>query len=634
MKPIRTIWILILITSFLMACSGQNLPSPETRSLSPIATQTTVEASEENSENTYLQSAPPASMEDFMSGRDTHENANEMTWNTAEEVRITLEGRTIYAESSAVSVTGSQVLITQPGTYRFQGTLEDGQILVRSTSEGIVRLILDNVNLSSSSGSPLVIEEADEAHIVLAEGATNTLTDAKTYTFDNPEEEEPNATLFSKANLSIYGNGILKVQGNAYDGIVSKDGLVISSATLSVEAIDEGIRGKDYVIFRDAYITVLAGGDGIQSDNEKEAKQGYILIENTTLNVQATGDALSAQTDIGIVSGTFNLVSGGGSTALLAENTSAKGIKGASSLLIEGGEFVLDTADDALHSNGVIIIHGGTFTLSSGDDALHADSAIQIFNGEFQIHRSYEGIESAQITISGGTLHIAASDDGINVGGGQDASGFMPAGMRQRPGGGQQVMPPANAPGQDTFSTNSDYWFSMEGGYVALNTDGDGIDINGTIRMSAGTLIIHGPTEQMNGALDFDAGFSMSGGTLIAAGSAGMAMAPSTNSTQPSVLIYFSEIQPGGTLITIRDSRNNLLLTFAPEKPIQTLVFSSPQLQSGETYEVLVGGVSSGSVYDGVIQSGTYTPGNSYASFNLSNTVTLVGNRSAGGMRP
>ena len=216
------------------------------------------------------------------------------------------------------------------------------------------------------------------------------------------------------------------------------------------------------------------------------------------------------------------------------------------------------------------------------------------------------------ITLNGGAINLVSSDDGLNVAGGNDT-----AGMGGRTGG---------RPGQDTFTASEDQWLYINGGTLAINSGGDGIDVNGSIAMTDGQVIVNGPTENMNGALDHDGAFTISGGFLVAAGSAGMAQAPGTTSTQPSVLINANSAQAAGTLVHIQSDSGETILTFAPSKQYQSIAFSSPLLQSGATYEVSYGGTAGGTVQNGLYLDGAYEPGSYDTSFTVTEMLTTLGN--------
>ncbi|MBL8133871.1 MAG: carbohydrate-binding domain-containing protein [Anaerolineae bacterium] len=538
-----------------------------------------------------------------------HADSDDFAWDSADVTEIALNDNNISIEGEGALAEGNHLTVTSAGTYRLSGTLTDGQIIVDTEEEALVRLILGGVTLSSSTSAPINIVNAEETVIVLESGSQNSISDGAVYVFESAGTDEPNAAIFSKTDLTFYGDGALTVAGNFNDGITSKDGLVIAGGSISVNAVDDGIRGKDYLVIEGGTVTVNAGGDGLKSDNEEDAARGYISISAGAITVTASGDAITAQTDVLIAGGEFTLMSGGGSAARLDGSVSAKGVKSVISTVIDGGVFTINSADDSVHSNSSIVINGGTFALSTGDDAVHADATVVINGGEIRITDSYEGIESAIITINGGDIHVVSSDDGVNVANGVDGSG-----MGGRPGRGVQ---------QTTF-TGSTYLY-INGGTIVVDADGDGIDVNGAVEMTGGVVIVNGPTEQMNGALDYDASFVISGGFLVAAGSSGMAQAPGEGSSQNSLLVNVSSTLPAGTLVHIQDSSGNDLLTFAPTKSYQSIAFSSAALVTGSSYAVYFGGSAEGRAVDGLYQEAAYSGGTESATFTASGAVTMLG---------
>jgi len=83
--------------------------------------------------------------------------------------------------------------------------------------------------------------------------------------------------------------------------------------------------------------------------------------------------------------------------------------------LLSGGTYTLNCADDAFHGNGNLTVKGGNYTIATGDDGFHADLASVVEGGTIHITKSYEGIEGQTVQISGGTVKIVSSDDGINA---------------------------------------------------------------------------------------------------------------------------------------------------------------------------------------------------------------------------
>lgn len=610
MKRLIIICISVLTAFSLAACS--------TGSVEPAADMVEAQDVEEiTTEETPTTPVTNTVNETLAENSEVEDDENNYSWDNADVIPITLNGDSVSADAEGVVVSGGSVTITKAGTYSLSGTLTDGQVIVKTDDEEPVRLIFNGVDLHSSTSAPVFISQAKSAVIVLAGQTENLVTDSDSYVFPSAEEDEPNAAIFSKSDLTIFGEGSLTVTGNYADGIASKDGLIITSGTITVTALDDGIRGKDYVAIKDGVITIDTQGDGLKSDNEEDAAKGFVSITGGVISITSGGDAITAQTDVTVSDGEFTLTSGGGSSKWVDETMSAKGIKGVVNVNIDGGIFTIDSADDAIHSNGNITINAGSFYILSGDDGMHADSTLTINDGIIQIIKSYEGLESSVISINKGITHITSSDDGINVAGGNDASGM---GHGMGPGGQQQ---PGHGP--EAFTYEGDYYLYVNGGSIIVDAGGDGIDSNGAIEMTGGVVIVNGPTEQMNGALDYMGSFTISGGTLIAVGSSGMAQAPSGSSSQNSVLINLTSTQQAGTLIHIQNQAGEDILTFSPAKQIQSIAFSSPELEQGSTCNIYLGGSSSGTAVDGLYESGDFTGGEQYASLTIEGTVTTLG---------
>jgi hypothetical protein len=528
-------------------------------------------------------------------------------WNSSIVVDVALKGNSIEVSASRPAyVSGNKVMIRSAGTYRITGSLNDGQIIVNTKDEGAVKLILNGVHISCSTSAPICVLDADEVVISLETGTENIVADGATYVFASPTADEPNAAVFSRSNMTIMGDGLLRVTGNYNDGIASKDGLIIVSGTIFVSSVDDGIRGKDYLIVKGGSLTLNVDGDGLKSDNALNATLGFVSVENGTINIVSGGDAIQAETNVLISGGNFNLTCGGGSISVVAAGTSAKGIKGVVGVVIDGGVLVINSADDAVHSGGTITVNGGSLVLSTADDGMHADSLISINNGNIEITKSYEGIEAPIVTINDGNIHVVSSDDGVNMG---VDSGIIP-------GPGQT--------GARLSLYSGSYYLYINGGYLAVNALGDGIDSNGAIVMKGGVVIVDGPSSDMNSALDHVA-FNITTGFLVAAGSSGMALPPGDLSTQYSVMLNFQTANQAGTLISVRTSTGTELFTFKPTKRYQSIVFSMPNLSLGSTYDVYIGGSHTGTVKDGLYSGGTYTPGTKYTSFTITSKVTRLG---------
>ncbi len=274
-----------------------------------------------------------------------------------------------------------------------------------------------------------------------------------------------------------------------------------------------------------------------------------------------------------------------------------------------------DNSDDALHSNGLISILGGTLNLAAADDGIHADSTLTIENTNLTVSESYEGIEGADITVNSGTINVTASDDGFNAAGGSDSQSSE-QNTYFRPGDSS-----GSGNGQSTATTTTNFLLTINGGTIVVNAEGDGLDSNGSLYINGGDITVAGPSNGGNGALDSGDGsdcvISISGGILRAmAGTNDMVEVPSTGSQS---YLYVTGSISAGTTITISDASGNVLDTFTAFKNTASLVYSSPSITSGSSYTVSFGNsstsVTAGQGSTGEMGGGTAPGGSPSGSF-------------------
>ena len=550
-------------------------------------------------EKNYLKSDSDNSGNESSDDTSVHEDDSDYVWDNNNVVTITLNTSSITSDGEGVSISGTKATITAPGNYNISGTLSDGQIIVNSETDSITRIILDGVDITCSNSAPIFIKKADKVIVVLKDNTQNTLTDGSSYA--GQTDNEPNATLFCKSDLSFFGNGTLTVNGNYADGITSKDGLIIKSGTINVKALDDGIRGKDYLIIHDGNLTINSGDDGLKSDNETNTSLGYIAIDSCYANITSGGDAITAQTSLNITNGTFLLTSGGGSSHSASYSTSSKGIKGIVSLQIAGGTYTINSSDDGIHSNGEIEINGGTIGISTSDDGIHADASVTINDGDITVTKSYEAIESPYITVNSGNINLMASNDGFNA-----TKGTVKGGTE----------------------ANDNSCLYINGGTIATScSNGDAIDSNGNLEITSGIIVANGPSSGVEEAVDFNGSFKMNGGIFIGAGSdSHMTKSMSSSSTQKNLFLTTTSKISSSTLLHIQDSNGNDILTFLPKYGGYKFLFSSPELKSGETYSIYTGGsYSEGDSYNGLYTGGLYiSSGSARKSFTLSSSGSVT----------
>lgn len=479
-------------------------------------------------------------------------------------------------DAAGVSVSGSVITITADGTYVLTGTLADGQIIVDAGDAADVRLALENAALSSSDSAPIYAKNADKVILSLPEGTESRITDSVT---GMDGEEELSAAVYSVCDLTVNGSGTLYVTANANDAITTKDDLKLNGARLVLTAADDGLVGKDSVQIFDGTIDITAQGDGIKSTKAEEDK-GFVYIGGGVLTVDAGCDGIQAETSALISGGELNITTGGGSanaavktgndrfigwqnSASDTDAPSEKGVKAQTYLEITGGTLTLDTTDDSIHCNDTIMVSGGTITAQSGDDGLHADSYLEISNGSVTVLKSYEGIEASEIVVNGGEIDVVAQDDGFNAAGGADGSSTD------------------GRPGQNAFAG----------------------DASKSLTFNGGTICVSGPTDSANGTFDSGTGFTVNGGVLLGAGSAGMMETPGGDSAQNVVIVSCSG--QAGSTVEVRDAAGSVLVSWTVPKSFSVVTFSMPEVTVGETYAVYVDGTQAASAEcTGVVTGG------------------------------
>ncbi|HBU11658.1 MAG TPA: dockerin type 1, partial [Clostridiales bacterium] len=244
---------------------------------------------------------------------------------------------------------------------------------------------------------------------------------------------------------------------------------------------------------------------------------------------------------------------------------SYKGMKAGADLVVNTGTFTINSADDAVHSNGNAAINGGVFEVATGDDGVHADGDLTV-HADITISTCYEGLEGGNVTIDGGNIGIASSDDGLNAAGGSDET---TQGMF----------------GQDRFSGGGNNTITINDGTINMLCGGDGVDSNGDFNMAGGRVVMLISSSPDNGGVDCDGTFTATGGAIVYGGT-GTGSNPGGNSTQSYV--YFNNGVAAGTEVTLRRD-GQTILSFTPAIDCQHIAISSPDIVSGNTHSLYSG---------------------------------------------
>lgn len=527
---------------------------------------------------------------------------------------IQLNGSSAKAEGSNVKVSENTVVISREGTYVISGTMEDGQILVEAEDTDKIQIVLNGAQIHCETSAAIYIKQADKVFLTLADGTENRLSGGTEYV--DTDENTVDAVVFSKEDLTVNGSGSLWIDADYKHGIVSKDDLVVTGGSLTIDAEKQCMSGKDSVKILDGTFHLTGRGKAVKSENTEESTLG--------------------------------------------------------NLYVAGGNFTIDTEDDAFHAGGSILVDEGTFAIKTGDDGFHADVDTVMNGGELQITKCYEGLEGYRVVINGGSIAITASDDGINAaapnndsetmdavndertsepprmpegrelpkdgedprmpgdgempdrgehpgmwGDGEMPDGGEHPGMRgdgEMPDGGERPeMPPDSEEGRESgfggkmggggMENDTNAYIKITGGTITVDAQGDGLDSNGSLFVSGGTTYVSGPVSGGDGALDYNGEACVSGGTLIAVGSSGMAQGFGETSSQCSILQYLDSNQEAGSTVVLTDEDGTALLNWTSAKEYQSVVLTCPELKEGVTYTLVAGSESSELTLESVVTS-------------------------------
>ena len=481
-------------------------------------------------------------------------------------VYVTLSGS--QAETTGeLEVGDGYIKIENGGDYVLSGDYS-GQIIVES--EENVHLILSGVTIYNAM-APIYVKSAKNVCITLATGTVNTISDNSEYTYEDGENE-PAAAVYSKADLTINGDGELIVNANYDKGIHSKDDLKIISGKITVNSVGDAIKGKDCLLIKDGEITITTGVDGLKSNNDSNEEKGYVIIEGGKINISVGDDAVHAE----------------------------------SSLIVYGGEINITECCEGLEGKKVEI-YGGDINIVSSDDSINAasgssgDTDFTIPDRDFNFSKFNSGdgqtpptkpdgentdgtrpeMPSGDFTPSDGQTP-PDKPDGDSTGDDSTSSGFGKGGFGGFGGFG--------GGGNGGFNEHAEdgVYIKIFGGNITLSGGNDVLDSNGTLEITGGTITVNNPNMVVYGEpdciIDVNGTATVSGGTFIAYSRG------ATSASQAFTVPYItSSVTESGVSVTVKDSSGQTVIEIASAEKCSTLYIASDMLTSGETYTVTIG---------------------------------------------
>ncbi|MBQ7010380.1 MAG: carbohydrate-binding domain-containing protein [Clostridia bacterium] len=518
------------------------------------------------------------------SNRDTTHS-----YSTDGATTITL-GEDAKVSGSGAEIKDGDVIITKEGTYILSGKHTSGMIYIECTNTEKVQLVLNGAEIWAPDSPAIYIKQADKVFITTVKDTVNKLNDGDKYTYLD-DATEIDATVFSRADLTLNGEGRLEIIGNEKHGIVSKDDLIITGGTITVRSDKVALDGKDCVKILNGNITLNAGSDGIRSDNKDEAARGFILISGGTLNINAEKDGIQSEDMLRIDGGEITLNCGGGSKNTVESNKtedkqptvidpskgpeedkpdSYKALKAEKDILINGGRIIADTADVCIFAEGSLHVNGGAIKLSSGGDAITANNAFYQSAGALYVTKALNAVTATKVLIKGGETSLICSENAVKATEGAEVGG----------------------------------------GYLIIDSGKCGITA-ATLLLSGGVTLIAPPADGTS--LTVNANTAAYGGVLVAAGNSN---GINDTAKQPAVLEKIA-VQSGGTSLALTDEKGNVVASFTSSRGFDNVLITSPKLRAGKTYTVNVGGTLEASDANGYINGGKLTGGTAVANVEI-----------------
>ena len=531
------------------------------------------------------------------------------SWDTTGAAVITLTGDGASISGNGAYVYDGNVVIAEAGRYVFSGNLEDGSIIVDTHDSSKVWILLDGVEINCSDDACIQVDQADKVFLTLAEGSQNILTSGSVYS-DAALSDGTDGAIFAHDDLTINGGGSLTVTVQYSHGISANDDLVITGGTITISAVDDAIHVNDSIRIKDAAITATAGDDGLLTTNEVE--NGYLYIESGTLDITASGDGIHTTGDITVAGGEINISAGD------------DGIHSDDSVFVQSGTILISNCYEGVEAL-IIDVSGGDVSINCEDDGFNANGGSgDMFGGGGQM-----GGGRNDGTFGHGGMQGSGTDDGMtgerptppDMGEeGMTGERPTPPGMGEEGTTGERPTPPdmgeegmsggmpagqetetASGSGQSSADTEDvETYISISGGNIRIvneiGQDADGLDSNGDIKISGGTIYISLLGTGSNCAVDYasESGgvAEITGGTIIACGASSMAEGFDSTSTQASILYNTSTVAEAGTTLTVTDADGSVLLSWEVPCSFSSALISCPEMKVGGTYTVSAGGTS------------------------------------------
>ena len=494
------------------------------------------------------------------------------SYDESKATQVTLADQTATVTGQGASFSAQTLTISQAGTYVLTGSGKNLRLVVEAADTDQVHLVFQNLTLEGE-GTLLQINKAQEVVISLAEGSQNALTESQA-----SDDEKVKATIHSQVPLTLNGTGNLTLTALTKNALEVEDDLKVLGGTYTVKAANHGFKAEGALAIEAATLTIEAGKDGLHAEHDETTERANISLNPTQLSIAATEDGVDAGNELTIKGGTITV------------SQSEEGLE-ARVIRQLGGDVTIKSSDDGVNASaGSSSKTTDTSATSKTTDASATSNTADTSSSAGQATTD-SGTTSS--SASQATADPAATSQADQANKDKNATPPSPPAGQAPPQGGQ---PPQNGQGPGGMppggqeESDPSLQIILEGGTLTIDAEGDGIDSNGTVSISGGSLVVNGSVQGGNGPLDAAGDITITGGTVWALGTSDMLQGFAQGSTQASITANIAGTA-GQTLI-ILDAKGKEVARQTASKDFQAVIMSSADLVDGQTYTIQVEGTT------------------------------------------
>ncbi len=250
------------------------------------------------------------------------------------------------------------------------------------------------------------------------DGTDVSITAAGTYVFSGDCDNGSITVKKGVTGVTIVLNGLTLTNDDSAAITLNKTAeasLIAAAGTTNTVADTEGSNDENAAVKVKSGASLSIGGtgtltvDGNAKNGIKGAADAVITVAEVKLNINAADDGLSCDDELNITGGTLSITAGGDA--------------------VKASPDTGDTENPDTTSLGNVTISGGTLPLNATEDGIQADGDLTISGGTFHVKTngghttaltddsaSCKGFKAGKtLTVTGGTLTVDSADDALHA---------------------------------------------------------------------------------------------------------------------------------------------------------------------------------------------------------------------------